>query len=71
MPNVVDIHIGTRLRLKRCTLGLSQRQLSERLNCAEARVASIEDGHLRIGPAELFEIARALRVPVAWFYQTP
>ena len=71
MTDAIDIHVGMRLRLKRCTLGLSQRQLSERLNCAEARVASIENGHLRIGTAELFEIAKVLRVSVGWFYEVP
>jgi transcriptional regulator with XRE-family HTH domain len=71
MPNPVDVHVGTRLRLKRSTLGLTQKQLSERLNCDESRIAAIEDGRLRIGVAELFEIARVLRVPLAWFYKTP
>ena len=71
MASAIDVHVGTRLRLKRSTLGLTQRQLSERLNCDEARVAAIEDGRLRIGAVELFEIAKVLRVPVGWFYEVP
>lgn len=71
MPNPIYAHVGTRLRLKRSTLGLSQRQLSERLGCDEARVAAMEDGRIRIGVAELFEIATVLRVPLAWSYGEP
>ena len=71
MPNAIDVHVGTRLRLKRCTLGLSQRQLSEHLGCEETRIAAIEDGRSRIGAAELFELQKVLRVPVAWFYEAP
>jgi transcriptional regulator with XRE-family HTH domain len=71
MPNQTDAHVGTRLRLKRSTLGLTQKQLSDLLNCDEARIAAMEDGRLRIGVAELFEIATVMRVPIAWFFEDP
>lgn len=71
MPNPIDAHVGTRLRPKRSTLGLTQKQFSERLHCDESRVAAIEDGRFSIGVTELLEIAGVLRVPVAWFHEDP
>lgn len=61
--------IGARLRLAREQLGLSQRELAARVGGQAARLASYERGTARLTARCLFELARTLGRPVAWFFE--
>lgn len=67
--NAVDRHVGMRMRLRRSMLGLSQDRLAMLLGCNEARITDMEDGTCKVSAAELFDLARTLRVPIKWFYE--
>lgn len=67
--NAIDRHVGMRMRLRRSMLGLSQDSLAMLLGCNEARITDMEDGTCRVSAAELFALARTLRVPIKWFYE--
>ncbi len=67
-PNPVDVHVGTRLRLRRTLLGLSQEALGEALGLTFQQIQKYERGANRIGASRLFDLARALDVPVEYFY---
>jgi len=68
-PSVVDTHVGSRVRLRRMTLGLSQEKLGEMLGLTFQQVQKYEKGLNRIGASRLFEIARVLSVPVQYFFE--
>ncbi len=68
-PNPVDIHVGSRVRLRRMMLGMSQEKLGERLGLTFQQVQKYEKGINRIGASRLFDLAQVLAVPVQFFYE--
>ncbi len=67
-PNPVDIHVGARVRLRRTLLGMSQERLGEALGLTFQQVQKYERGANRIGASRLYDLARALQVPVGFFF---
>ncbi|ARJ64398.1 XRE family transcriptional regulator [Magnetospirillum sp. ME-1] len=67
-PNPIDVHVGGRLRLRRTLLGLSQEALGEALGLTFQQIQKYERGVNRIGASRLYDLARALDVPVEYFY---
>lgn len=67
-PNPVDIHVGSRVRLRRMLLGLSQEKLGEHLGLTFQQIQKYEKGVNRIGASRLFDLAQVLGVPVQFFY---
>ena len=65
----VDRHVGSRVRLQRQILGLTQSALAERLGVSFQQVQKYEKGANRIGASRLQQIAQALRVPISSFYE--
>ena len=67
-PNPVDIHVGSRIRLRRQLLRMSQEKLGDELGVTFQQVQKYEKGVNRIGASRLFQIAKILNVPVQFFY---
>lgn len=67
-PNPIDIHVGSRVRLRRNMLGLSQEKLGDAIGLTFQQVQKYERGANRIGASRLLELSRVLDVPVAFFY---
>ncbi len=67
-PNPIDAHVGTRVRLRRMLLGMSQEKLGEHLGLTFQQVQKYEKGVNRIGASRLFDLSRVLGVPVQFFY---
>ncbi len=67
-PNPIDAHVGTRVRLRRMLLGMSQEKLGEHLGLTFQQVQKYEQGVNRIGASRLFDLSRVLGVPVQFFY---
>jgi len=67
-PNPVDVHVGSRIRLRRTLLGLSQDKLGQALGLTFQQVQKYERGANRVGASRLFELSRILDVPVSFFY---
>jgi transcriptional regulator with XRE-family HTH domain len=68
-PNPIDIHVGSRVRLRRTLLGMSQEKLGEAIGLTFQQVQKYERGANRIGSSRLFDLARVLDVPVAYFFE--
>lgn len=67
-PDPVDVHVGSRLRLRRTMLGLSQTELAKAVNLTFQQVQKYESGNNRVSASRLFHIADALDVPVGFFF---
>jgi len=67
-PNAVDIHVGNRVRQRRTLMGLSQERLASALDLTFQQVQKYERGTNRIGAGRLYQLARALDVPVTYFF---
>lgn len=67
-PNPVDIHVGSRVRLRRTLLGMSQEKLGEAIGLTFQQVQKYERGANRIGASRLYELSRVLDVPISFFF---
>ena len=67
-PNPVDIHVGSRVRLRRTLLGMSQEKLGDALGLTFQQVQKYERGTNRIGSSRLYQLSRILDVPVSFFF---
>jgi len=67
-PNPIDIHVGSRVRLRRTLLGMSQEKLGEAIGLTFQQVQKYERGANRIGASRLFDLSRVLDVPVSFFF---
>ena len=68
-PDPVDVHVGSRLRLRRTLLGVSQEKLGNAVGLTFQQIQKYERGANRIGASRLFDMAHALDVPVAFFFE--
>ena len=68
-PNPTDQHIGSRVRMRRKMLAMSQEQLAEALGITYQQVQKCEKGANRIGASRLQQISHILQVPVAFFFE--
>ncbi|GAB4394700.1 MAG: hypothetical protein Tsb0032_22280 [Kiloniellaceae bacterium] len=67
-PNPVDVHVGSRVRLRRTLLGMSQEKLGEAIGLTFQQVQKYERGANRVGASRLFDLSRVLDVPVGFFF---
>ena len=67
-PNPIDVHVGQRIRLRRCNLGLSQEKFATLLGLTFQQVQKYESGSNRIGCSRLWDISQVLLVPVSYFF---
>lgn len=68
-PNPMDIHVGSRVRLRRMLLGMSQEKLGDQLGLTFQQVQKYEKGINRIGASRLYDLSKTLGVPIAYFYE--
>jgi transcriptional regulator with XRE-family HTH domain len=65
----VDRHIGSRVRMRRKMLAMSQTQLADALGIAYQQVQKNERGINRIGASRLQQFSEILQVPIAFFFE--
>ena len=67
-PNPIDKHVGSRVRMRRMMLGMSQEKLGDALGLTFQQVQKYERGANRVGASRLHELSRVLDVPVSFFF---
>lgn len=68
-PNPIDIHVGSRVRLRRTMLGMSQEKLGEHLGITFQQIQKYEKGANRIGASRLQQISTVLKTPISFFFE--
>jgi transcriptional regulator with XRE-family HTH domain len=68
-PNPIDKHVGSRVRMRRMMLSMSQEKLGAALGLTFQQVQKYEKGTNRIGASRLQQISQILQVPVAFFFE--
>jgi transcriptional regulator with XRE-family HTH domain len=69
-PNPIDIHVGSRIRLRRNMLGMSQEKLGESLGITFQQIQKYEKGANRLSGSRLVQAAEAVGVTPAYFFGT-
>jgi transcriptional regulator with XRE-family HTH domain len=67
-PSPIDVHVGTRVRLRRTLLGMSQEKLGQAIGLTFQQVQKYERGANRIGASRLYDLSRVLDVPISFFF---
>ena len=67
--NPIDQHVGARIRERRKALHMSQEKLAEHLGLTFQQVQKYERGFNRVSASKLYEIARALKSSIAYFFE--
>ena len=64
----VDVHVGSRVRLRRTLLGMSQGKLGEAIGLTFQQIQKYERGANRISASTLYRLSQVLDVPVSFFF---
>ena len=65
----IDKHVGSRVRMRRMMLGMSQEKLGDALGLTFQQVQKYEKGANRVSASRLQQIASILQVPVPFFFE--
>jgi transcriptional regulator with XRE-family HTH domain len=68
-PNPTDQHVGSRVRMRRQMLAMSQTQLGDALGLTFQQVQKYEKGTNRMGASRLQQMSDILQVPVEFFFE--
>ena len=68
-PDPIDIHVGSRVRMRRTLLGMSQEKLGNALGLTFQQIQKYERGANRIGSSRLYKLSHILDVPVGYFFE--
>lgn len=67
-PDPIDRHVGSRVRMQRILMKMSQEKLGEALGLTFQQIQKYEKGTNRIGASRLQQISRTLNVPPSFFF---
>jgi transcriptional regulator with XRE-family HTH domain len=65
---MIGAYVGSRIRLRRNMLGISQGELGAALGVTFQQIQKYESGANRIGASRLFDLVRVLDVPISYFF---
>ena len=68
-PNSVDRHVGSRVRVRRLMLGMSQEKLGKALGLTFQQVQKYEKGTNRVGASRIQQICEILQIPVSFLFE--
>ena len=68
-PNSMDAHVGSRVRLRRMMMGMSQEKLGEQMGLTFQQIQKYERGINRVSASRLWELSRVLGVTVQFFFE--
>jgi transcriptional regulator with XRE-family HTH domain len=68
-PNSMDAHVGSRVRLRRMMMGMSQEKLGEQMGLTFQQIQKYERGINRVSASRLYELGRVLGVTVQFFFE--
>ena len=68
-PNAIDTYVGSRIRMQRLLIGMTQQKLGDAIGLTFQQVQKYEKGANRVGASRLQQISSALGVAPAFFFE--
>jgi transcriptional regulator with XRE-family HTH domain len=65
----VDAHVGKRIRHRRWMIGMTQQQLADKVGIKFQQIQKYETGMNRVSASRLWDIADAMGVTIAFFFE--
>ena len=69
MAHPVDLHVGQRIRQRRCLAGMTQQQLGDSVGIRFQQIQKYESATNRISASRMWDIATTMDVPVSFFFE--
>ncbi len=69
MAHPIDLHVGQKLRQRRCLLGLTQQRLAAAVGIKFQQIQKYESGANRVSASRLWALAQAMETPVSYFFE--
>ncbi|MFP3943842.1 MAG: helix-turn-helix domain-containing protein [Alphaproteobacteria bacterium] len=69
MKHPVDVHVGQKIRHRRWLVGMTQQQLASAVGIKFQQIQKYESGANRVSASRLYDISRAMNVPVSYFFE--
>ena len=69
MKHPVDVHVGQKIRHRRWLVGMTQQQLASAVGIKFQQIQKYESGANRVSASRLWDISRAMNVPVSYFFE--
>lgn len=67
-PNPIDIHVGSRIKMRRALLGWSQEKLGSLLGLTFQQIQKYEKGLNRVSASRLWDFSVVMETPISFFY---
>ncbi len=68
-PRPVDVHVGGRVKARRTSIGMSQKELGKHVGLTFQQIQKYEKGMNRIGASRLWRFSLILGQPISWFFE--
>ena len=69
MESNFNRHLGSKLRMRRLALGLTQTKVAQAINVTFQQIQKYEKGTNGISSLRIMQVANFLKVPVVYFYE--
>jgi len=69
MENNFNKHLGTKLKIRRLALGLTQTKVAKAINVTFQQIQKYEKGTNGVSSIRLLQLANYLKVPVNYFFE--
>ena len=69
MESNFNRHLGSKLRMRRLSLGLTQTKVAQAINVTFQQIQKYEKGTNGISSLRIMQLANFLRVPVVYFFE--
>ena len=69
MEDNFNKHLGTKLKLRRLALGLTQTKVAKAINVTFQQIQKYEKGTNGVSSIRLLQLSNYLRVPISYFFE--
>ena len=69
MEKNFNTHLGTKLRMRRLSLGLTQTKVAQAINVTFQQIQKYEKGTNGVSSSRLMQLSHFLKVPIIYFYE--
>ena len=69
MTHPVDLHVGQKIRQRRCMTGMTLQELGDQVGINFQQIQRYETGTNRISASRMWDIAASMDVPVSFFFE--
>jgi len=69
METNFNVHLGSKLRIRRLALGLTQTKVAQAINVTFQQIQKYEKGTNGISSLRIMQLSKFLKVPVIYFFE--